>query len=66
LKNNKLKNINIYFNIIPNIRMEATTIYNIAAVSFGVTIVIVGIYFHRRGLEEAEVEESYSYADLLS
>lgn len=46
--------------------MEATTIYNIAVVSFGVTIVIVGIYFHHRGLEEAEIEESYSYADLLS
>ena len=46
--------------------MEATTIYNIGAVSVGVIIVIVGIYCHRRGLEEAEIEESYSYADLLS
>lgn len=40
-------------------------IHNIAAVSVGLTIIIVGIYCHRRGLEEAEVEESYSYADLL-
>ena len=41
-------------------------IYNIACVSVGVIIVIVGIYYHRRRLEEDEVEESYSYADLLS
>jgi hypothetical protein len=46
--------------------METTTaIYNITAVTIGLTIVIVGIYCHRRGLEEAELEESYSYDDLL-
>jgi len=45
--------------------METTAIYNITAVTIGLTIVIVGIYCHHQGLEEAEIEESYLYADLL-
>jgi hypothetical protein len=45
--------------------METTSIYNIIAVTIGLAIVIVGIYCHHRGLEEAEIEESYLYADLL-
>ena len=44
---------------------ETTMIHNIAAVSVGIIIIIVGIYCHHRGLEEAEMEESYSYADLF-
>jgi hypothetical protein len=38
--------------------------YNIIIVAFGISMVIVGIYWHHRFLEEAETEESYSYTNL--
>ena len=47
------------------------TEYNIIIVTFGISMVIGGIYWHRRSLqeseaEESEAEESYSYVNLLN
>ena len=44
--------------------MTDNAIYNIIILSVGVSITIGGIYWHHRSLEEAEIEESYSYTDL--
>ena len=44
--------------------MTDNAMYNIIIVSLGISIVTYGIYWHRRSLEEAEIEESYSYTDL--
>ena len=46
------------------------TEYNIIIVTFGISMVIGGIYWHRRSLQESEAEESeaedsYSYVNLL-